>query len=73
MSENKVDDMQNQIIKTLEKRVAENEKRLVSIEKIHAEINGRLDVIFKLMKFIGAGVSAAIGIDIMPMMLEGEI
>lgn len=73
MTNGKVDDMQNQIIKNLERKVGENEKRLIEVEKLHAEITARLDVIFKLMKFIGAGVSAAIGIDIIPMMYVGEI
>jgi hypothetical protein len=64
----KVDDMQNQLLKTLERKQNSLEERLNALEIKHADLIGRLDLALKLMRYIGIAVGASIGIDVLPMM-----
>lgn len=58
-----VDDMQNQILKGLERKTVEQEKRLNELEVKFADLMGRMDLIIKGMKWIGGLVALGLGID----------
>jgi uncharacterized coiled-coil protein SlyX len=53
-----VDDMQNQILKGLEKKSTDQEKRLNELEVKFADLMGRMDLILKGMKWLGFGIDA---------------
>lgn len=67
-----VDDMQNQILKSLERKQIEQEKRLNALELQFADLMGRMDLILKGMKWIGGLVAIGFGIDAQGMLLEGQ-
>lgn len=58
-----VDIMQNQILKSLERKQIANEERLNKIEIQFADLMGRMDLILKGMKYIGGIVALGLGID----------
>lgn len=60
---NGVDDMQNQIIKNLERKSTEQEKRIVQIETQFAELMGKMDLIIKGIKWLAGAVALGLGID----------
>tara|TARA_R110002012_G_scaffold32919_2_gene96777 strand:+ start:427 stop:645 length:219 start_codon:yes stop_codon:yes gene_type:complete len=59
----KVDDMQNQIIKSLERKTIEQEKRLNQLEVQFADVLGRMDLILKGIKWLGGLVALGLGLD----------
>ena len=58
-----VDDMQNQVLKSLERKTNDQEKRLNELEVKFADLMGRMDLIIKGMKWIGGLVALGLGID----------
>tara|TARA_R100000655_G_scaffold53127_1_gene91017 strand:+ start:1274 stop:1501 length:228 start_codon:yes stop_codon:yes gene_type:complete len=58
-----VDDMQNQILKGLERKTVEQEKRLNELEVKFADLMGRMDLILKGMKWLGGLLALGFGID----------
>ena len=58
-----VDDMQNQVLKSLERKTNDQEKRLNELEVKFADLMGRMDLIIKGMKWIGGLVARGLGID----------
>ncbi len=67
-----VDDMQNQILKNLERKTIEQEKRLNDLEIKFADLMGRMDLIIKGMKWIGGLVALGLGLD-MNGFMEGDL
>ena len=67
MSEN-VDNMQNEVIKSLERKTLEQERRLQKLEIQFADVLARLDIIIKVGKYLGGAVALSLGVDILPMM-----
>jgi hypothetical protein len=72
MNDSKVDDMQNEVIKSLERKTVAQEKRLNKLEVQFADLMGRMDLIIKGMKWIGGLVALGLGIDAQGFM-EGDI
>ena len=58
-----VDDMQNSILKSLERKTIDQEKRLGDLEVKFADLMGRMDLILKGMKWIGGLVALGFGLD----------
>ena len=58
-----VDSMQNQILKSLEKKTIDQEKRLADLEIRFTEVMARMDLIIKGMKWIGGLVALGLGLD----------
>ena len=61
--DSKVDDMQNDVLKALERKTIDQEKRLNKLEVQFADLMGRMDLIIKGMKWIGGLVALGLGID----------
>ena len=58
-----VDVMQNEVLKSLERKQIAHEERLNKIEIQFADLMGRMDLILKGMKYIGGIVALGLGID----------
>ena len=69
MSE-EVDQMQNDVLKSLERKTIDQEKRLNKLELQFADVLARLDIIIKVGKYLGGAVALSLGVDIVPMMGE---
>jgi hypothetical protein len=61
--DSKVDDMQNDVLKALERKTIDQEKRINQLEVQFADLMGRMDLIIKGMKWIGGLVALGLGID----------
>lgn len=72
MSE-EVDQMQNDVLKSLERKTIDQEKRLNKLELQFADVLARLDIIIKVGKYLGGAVALSLGVDIVPMMGTGEV
>jgi hypothetical protein len=59
----KVDDMQNQVLKSLERKTIAQEERLNKLEVQFADLMGRMDLILKGIKWLGGLVALGLGID----------
>jgi len=59
----KVDDMQNQVLKSLEKKTIAQEERLNKLEIQFADVLARMDLIIKGIKWLGGLVALGLGID----------
>ncbi len=64
----KVDDMQNQVLKSLERKTIAQEERLNKLEVQFADLMGRMDLILKGLKWLGGLVALGLGIDAQAMM-----
>lgn len=63
MTDGKVDDMQNQVLKSLERKTIAQEERLNKLEVQFADLMGRMDLILKGLKWLGGLVALGLGID----------
>ena len=63
MTSGKVDDMQNQVLKSLERKTIAQEERLNKLEVQFADLMGRMDLILKGLKWLGGLVALGLGID----------
>lgn len=72
MTDGKVDDMQNQLLKTLERKTTEQEKRLNDLEVKFAEVMSQMQLILKGIKWLGGLVALGLGLDAQAF-LGGEI
>lgn len=68
MSESSIDNMQNEVIKSLERKTIDQEKRLNKLELQFADVLARLDIIIKVGKYLGGAIALSLGIDVIPMM-----
>tara|TARA_R100001163_G_C5057246_1_gene193750 strand:- start:103 stop:321 length:219 start_codon:yes stop_codon:yes gene_type:complete len=58
-----VDNMQNELIKALERKSVKTEERLNQIENQFAELMGKMDLIIKGIKWLAGAVALGLGID----------
>ena len=63
-----IDQMQNDVLKSLERKTIEQEKRLNKLELQFADVLARLDIIIKVGKYLGGAVALSLGVYIFPMM-----
>ena len=63
MVEGQVDDMQNQVLKTLEKKAQAQDERIQKLEIQFSEVLARMDLIIKGIKWIAGAVALGLGID----------
>ena len=66
-----VDDMQNQVLKQLERKQIAQEDRISSLELKHTELMAQLSLLIKIGRYVALAVGAGFGMDLAPYMLEG--
>ena len=65
-----VNSMQNVALKSLENRLSILEGNHAQLRLQYAELMARLDIIIKVGRYALIGISASLGIDLIPMALE---
>ena len=66
-----VDDMQNQVLKSLERKQLAQEDRISSLELKHTELMAQLSLLIKIGRYVAIAVGAGFGMDIAPFLMEG--